>query len=117
MALINCEECTKEISDKAISCPHCGAPTHASRVAALKSPTIPSCLKCNIALVKTSRVKRSAAAEVIGGILLAVSIIVFFFNWLIAIVLVCVAFLISYLGKEKYELLVCPNCGKEGSKL
>lgn len=26
MALINCEECGKEISDKAISCPHCGAP-------------------------------------------------------------------------------------------
>jgi hypothetical protein len=25
MALINCEECGKEISDKAIVCPHCGA--------------------------------------------------------------------------------------------
>lgn len=26
MALINCNECGKEISDKATSCPHCGAP-------------------------------------------------------------------------------------------
>ena len=26
MALINCEECGKEISDKAASCPGCGAP-------------------------------------------------------------------------------------------
>lgn len=26
MALINCPECAKEISDKAISCPHCGYP-------------------------------------------------------------------------------------------
>ncbi len=26
MALINCPECNKEISDKAISCPHCGYP-------------------------------------------------------------------------------------------
>lgn len=26
MALINCEECGKDISDKAITCPHCGAP-------------------------------------------------------------------------------------------
>jgi hypothetical protein len=26
MALINCLECNKEISDKAISCPNCGAP-------------------------------------------------------------------------------------------
>ncbi len=26
MALINCEECRKEVSDKAASCPNCGAP-------------------------------------------------------------------------------------------
>lgn len=26
MALINCKECGREISDQAISCPHCGAP-------------------------------------------------------------------------------------------
>lgn len=27
MALINCHECGKEISDKAEACPHCGCPT------------------------------------------------------------------------------------------
>lgn len=27
MALIACEECGKQISDKATACPHCGAPT------------------------------------------------------------------------------------------
>ena len=26
MALVSCQECGKEISDKAASCPHCGAP-------------------------------------------------------------------------------------------
>lgn len=26
MALINCQECNKQVSDKAASCPHCGAP-------------------------------------------------------------------------------------------
>ena len=26
MALIQCDECTKEVSDKASSCPHCGCP-------------------------------------------------------------------------------------------
>lgn len=26
MALINCAECNKEISDKATACPHCGVP-------------------------------------------------------------------------------------------
>ena len=27
MSLIKCRECSKEISDKAKSCPHCGSPT------------------------------------------------------------------------------------------
>ena len=27
MAIVNCEECGKEISDKAVTCPYCGAPT------------------------------------------------------------------------------------------
>ncbi len=26
MALINCNECDKQVSDKALSCPNCGAP-------------------------------------------------------------------------------------------
>ena len=30
MALINCEECKKEVSDKAASCPNCGAPLQAT---------------------------------------------------------------------------------------
>jgi len=30
MALINCPECSKEISDKAISCPNCGLPLNQS---------------------------------------------------------------------------------------
>jgi hypothetical protein len=28
MPMVNCEECDKEISSKAASCPHCGCPTH-----------------------------------------------------------------------------------------
>lgn len=27
MAMIKCEECGKEMSDKAMNCPHCGAAT------------------------------------------------------------------------------------------
>lgn len=30
MALISCSECSKEISDRAASCPHCGAPVGAA---------------------------------------------------------------------------------------
>ena len=30
MALVKCEECKREISDKAVSCPHCGCPLSVS---------------------------------------------------------------------------------------
>ena len=33
MALINCPECGKEISDKATNCPHCGFPVQKEKVA------------------------------------------------------------------------------------
>ena len=34
MSLIRCSECGKEISDKANTCPHCGAPVEKSETAA-----------------------------------------------------------------------------------
>lgn len=60
MALINCPECNKEISDKANACPHCGLPLEkekpinqkieknaaASRILA-KPPKSKNCRKCN----------------------------------------------------------------------
>jgi len=32
MALINCYECNREISDRANTCPHCGAPIEGKEV-------------------------------------------------------------------------------------
>ena len=43
MALIKCPECSKEISDKAASCPNCGCPVSemsASGVVRIKMPTL-----------------------------------------------------------------------------
>lgn len=39
MPLINCAECGKEISDKASSCPNCGAPTKYGKKQAKKERT------------------------------------------------------------------------------
>ncbi|AZI21523.1 zinc-ribbon domain-containing protein [Chryseobacterium taklimakanense] len=36
MALINCTECNKEISDKALTCPYCGNP-----IVSMQSPVQP----------------------------------------------------------------------------
>ena len=38
MALIKCRECSKQISDKANACPHCGCP--------LKGGTVASAARC-----------------------------------------------------------------------
>lgn len=37
MALVACAECAKEVSDKAAACPHCGAPTTASKTNDMES--------------------------------------------------------------------------------
>ncbi len=36
MALINCPECGREMSDAATACPHCGMPLHAAKPPALE---------------------------------------------------------------------------------
>lgn len=59
MALIACAECGKKISDKAVACPHCGAPVAAQKNAQLtpeavspkkKPPTAPVWLQVIIGL-------------------------------------------------------------------
>ncbi len=36
MALVNCHECNKQVSDTARTCPHCGAPVRATQQRILK---------------------------------------------------------------------------------
>lgn len=43
MALIDCKECGKQISEMAAACPHCGAPT--PNAAALQRPTVVTATK------------------------------------------------------------------------
>ena len=38
MALVSCEECKREVSDRATTCPHCGFPIGATSSAAPASP-------------------------------------------------------------------------------
>ena len=46
MALINCPECNKEISDKATSCPNCGYPVEKKINKNLNSSVLDLCPKC-----------------------------------------------------------------------
>jgi hypothetical protein len=67
MALINCPECQKEISDKVVNCPHCGYPFERETNTNLNNNG-----KKNNAAKKPSKVKK----VVIGSIVTIVSIIV-----------------------------------------
>ena len=65
MALIKCYECSKEISDKANSCPHCGAPKIDSKSTSQKIND-EKCKKCDeilVSLVIGSHVKEDYKGE------------------------------------------------------
>ncbi len=68
MALINCPECDKEISDKAISCPNCGVPIN-------EKPTVENndeylcCPKCNSKDLHTEKKGFSGKNAVAGAVL------------------------------------------------
>lgn len=51
MALINCKECGKEISDKATNCPNCGAPINDDTITKEISAGKKVAIFCIVALV------------------------------------------------------------------
>lgn len=76
MALINCPECGKEISDKAVACPHCGCPINTQprqEVAVEDNEEYVFCPKCMSTHVHTEQKgfsggKALAGAVAFGGI-------------------------------------------------
>ena len=72
MALINCPECSKEISDSAPSCPSCGAPIASAKETQAAGAQLPTTqltskkLKTHMAI--------SILAVIIGGVWLMVQI-------------------------------------------
>jgi hypothetical protein len=71
MALINCDECGKEVSDKAASCPNCGAPiAPVTRAEPAKKKqkyaTVRKCKFCGRKLKKVSGMKSLASGQAPG---------------------------------------------------
>lgn len=73
MALINCPECGKEISDKAVSCPHCGnpmnQPVNKPTTAAPKNEDLMKCPKCYSTQLTSNQKGFSGGKAVAGAIL------------------------------------------------
>jgi endogenous inhibitor of DNA gyrase (YacG/DUF329 family) len=70
MALINCPECGKEISDKAVSCPSCGLPVNKKESENEEYMCCPKCLSKDLHVEQKgfSGGKALAGAVVTGGI-------------------------------------------------
>lgn len=66
MALISCPECSREISDRAGACPHCGCP--------LQAPA-PTNDKIEVQVVTAPQPKTSIIAKVARGIFVSIAIV------------------------------------------
>lgn len=66
MALITCEECGKEFSDKAVACPNCGCPTPSLSTSTIPEPeTAP--VELNSATDEVSNPMLSAASSLVSS--------------------------------------------------
>lgn len=95
MALINCSECKKEISDKAESCPNCGAP--------LKSSKPDKTLETQRAAVSQAKLNESLSTPfIIQIIIIAIALGVYQESWIVffgTLIGLIIAIQIPVLGK------------------
>ena len=69
MALIDCAECSKQISDKATACPHCGSPLAAAAPGGVVLESAP-------AIVTTQETgKAHKVVQLIGGAIVILGIV------------------------------------------
>lgn len=74
MALVRCDECQQTVSDKAATCPHCGAPQHSS-ISQLPPP-LPAARELLRPAAKKRSPVRTAASVVAGLVLFLVLLVV-----------------------------------------
>lgn len=94
MAIVNCSECNKEVSDKAATCPHCGNPMYSQPEAIEIHPDDRMCFKCNYKGPMKTWLRNYNPPQFIALVLLMFYVIpgIIFIAW----------------GWGKYK---CPQCG------
>lgn len=98
MALIKCSECGKEISDKAVSCPHCGAPQDVQKVQIVQDDTTQNKVDTR---EKASTFKSLLPLLIAVCSIICVVISILFLNYyitLITVIMISFAFVLSILG-------------------
>jgi len=109
MALINCEECNKDISDNAATCPHCGAPTgNAPEQTHAADPN--AYIKCGTHYIVEQKADSFSVVSLLTIPMFLVGLGLFLINWLAALIVIGLAFMIDHFGRSKKNVLVCPKC-------
>ena len=86
MALIKCRECGQQVSDRALTCPHCGAPPTPKRakralVAAAMAGALAAALAAGLLVARQGSSESSdpaligAGAAVIGAVVVGLAIV------------------------------------------
>ena len=83
MALIKCRECGQQVSDRALTCPHCGAPATPKRalVAAAMAGVLAAGLAAGLLVARQGSSESSdpaligAGAAVIGAVVVGLAVV------------------------------------------
>jgi DNA-directed RNA polymerase subunit RPC12/RpoP len=114
MPIINCRECSKEISDQAVACPHCGAPLASQPAAA---PNAMACPHCNIALIPITRPVSVSLAGFFGICFVLIGILFLLFNLVAGVITIILGVAISNFFRGKQTIMTCPKCHHQGATL
>lgn len=108
MALTNCSECNKEISDQAPACPHCGAPSLLHKK--IENTNGSTCKKCGVPYITEQKTATVSPVILLTVPMFFVGIILLFINWLAALLVIGLAFMIDHFGRSKKTVVICPKC-------
>jgi len=107
MALISCPECNRDVSDSAVSCPHCGFSLSTARKVVTQT--------------RSSKVKKSNNFAVVGVLVVAIGLFMVYegifvmpapLSWLLAAVGLFFMAVGSFVCVRKARV-DCPYCSKE----
>lgn len=117
--LVKCPDCSREVSKRATSCPHCGAPI--APAAPPPQPTTASvmaCPSCRVQLVSKEKTKGGATLSGVLGLFLLISgVLAVFANVIVGGILIIAGILLGVGFRGKETVLVCPKCKKEVAKV
>lgn len=114
MAIINCSECHKEISDKAFSCPNCGAPTTTSPTQQKPDPN--ACEKCGTRYTLEQKNAMFSPISLLTIPMFFAGVFSLPFSLLAGIIIIAIAWMIGHFGRDKKIVMVCPKCRYQPGK-